>query len=82
MEQQEIEQIAAVVRQELATKHGLDPDLHASHHRFIENEIKRARQRQERNEQILRIVGGWGIIAALSGLVVVTWDYIRDHLIK
>ena len=61
-----------------------DIDLltHQKHHRFIDAMLKQHERETARKEQWIRIVGGWGIIAALTAAGIAVWDYIKDHLVK
>ena len=65
LSEDDITTIRTAVRAELDDRGRIDGDLHAAHHRYIENQIKRDSRRAETREKIKQQVIGWGIAAAI-----------------
>ena len=59
--------IACAVRTEIACL-TVPEELHREHHDFIKTWIERQKRKDERWDKIKTQVGGWGIIAFLSGV--------------
>jgi len=55
-------------------------EIHMEHHQFISEWIVRSRRRAEMFDKIRTQVGGWGVIAVLSGIGYAVWEWVRTHL--
>jgi hypothetical protein len=53
---------------------GMTPDEHADHHQTFRTWIERENRKAEFREKIKAQVGGWGVVAALSGIGYAAWE--------
>jgi len=65
----EREALKGAVTEVFEERRGIDADIHAAHHRFINEELEERQRKRERREKIREQVFGWGIITLLSGLI-------------
>lgn len=53
---------------------GMSAEEHADHHQTFKTWIERENRKAEFRDKVRAQVGGWGIIAALSGLGFAAWE--------
>ncbi len=53
---------------------GMSAEEHADHHQTFKTWIERENRKAEFHEKVRAQVGGWGIIAALSGVGYAAWE--------
>lgn len=61
------QQVKDAVREVFIEERGVDPELHAKHHRYIDDLLERARVRRERWEKARATVVGAVIVATVGG---------------
>ncbi|NNF60708.1 MAG: hypothetical protein HKN06_05165 [Gammaproteobacteria bacterium] len=76
----EIAEIAEAVTSHLEKRRTLDVETHRKHHEYISSLIKEKETRKGRQEQWIRVVGGWGIILAITAMAAAGWEYLKHRL--
>lgn len=62
------QQVKDAVREVFIEERGVDPELHAKHHRYIDDLLERARVRRERWEKARATIVGAVIVGAVGGV--------------
>lgn len=58
----------------------ISQEAHAEHHQFITELIEERRERRERAEKIKAQVGGWAVIAVLTGIGSSVWQMVKTTI--
>jgi len=78
-----VDAVTCAVRGELANHCIISEETHREHHAFIAEYIAEVKRKRERSEKIKAHVGGWAIVAVLSGIGTGAWKgfwYVVEHL--
>lgn len=69
----EPQELKSAIHEVLDERDGIDRGKHQDHHHYVERLIDRDKKRSERWEAIRKQVGGWAVIAFLSGAAYTAW---------
>ena len=79
MDTENAHQIAEIVLRKIQAQRTVDIETHRKHHEYIDILISERKNVDERKEQWIRVVGGWGIIAMLTAAATTAWQYIKAY---
>ena len=74
------EDLKKTLHEVLVEREGLSIHEHREHHQFLQEWIKASRERRAMWARIRSHVIGWGIVMAVTGLVLITWDWVQSHV--
>lgn len=74
------ERMHLTINKVLDQRRSIDEETHRAHHEFIRFQIERSRRWQKRIDKIIESVGGWVVIAFLSGIGVAVYYWVIEHI--
>jgi len=80
MSEDEASAIAQAVVESLEKNRTITTDTHNKHHEFIDTLIMQSKKRSAMWEGVRKQVIGWGVIAFLSGIGLIFWQWLQHFI--